>query len=54
MKESERKELNDVSQLIRSSKIEWKRVGILIGFKKWDREAWGNVSGLGYANTKCK
>lgn len=25
-----------------------------IGFKKWDREAWSDVSGFGYADTECK
>jgi hypothetical protein len=43
MKKSERERLDGVNQLIKSSEREWKRVGILIGFREWDK---GNVSGL--------
>lgn len=32
----------------------WKTIGILIGFRKWDIEAWSSVSGLRYIDTKCK
>ncbi len=44
MKKSEKEGLNGVNQLIKSLERVWKRVGILIGFRKWDR---GSVSGLG-------
>ncbi len=34
----------------------WKSVGILIGFRKWEKEAWGGVSGKDMLTkfAKCK
>jgi hypothetical protein len=32
----------------------WKKIGILIGFKEWDIEAWSGVSGFGYVDIECK
>jgi len=30
------------------------RIGILIGFREWDRKAWGDVSELRYVDIKCR
>jgi hypothetical protein len=34
-----------VNQLIKSLERKWKRIGILIRFKGWEKEAWSGVSG---------
>ncbi len=53
MRKSKREGLDSESDDQKFREEEWKKVEILIGFRKWDREAWGGVSGLRYADTEC-